>query len=84
MQLNQETLIEVAQSHGDSHVRPLEIELINLKRQIVTDKQIVQQQRLTINGKAERCRPPDVSTSTGLPTIQCFLQSALVLFWIYK
>ena len=60
IQLNQDTLIEVAQAHGDSHIRPLEIDLINIKRQITTDLQIIQQQRATVTGRVDVYRPPDV------------------------
>lgn len=61
MQLNETTLVEIAQAHGDSHIRPLEIELINLKRRVITDKLVVQEQRIGLDGKEERYRPPEVS-----------------------
>jgi len=57
MSLGTEMLIDIAQSHGDSHVRPLEVELISLKRQIMTDKQILQEQTLALSGKVEQLRP---------------------------
>ena len=60
MSLNTEMLIEIAQTHGDSHVRPLEVELINLKRQIITDKQILQEQAIALSGKIEQLRPLSV------------------------
>ena len=53
-------MIEVAQAHGDSHIRPLEIDLINIKRKITTDLQIIQQQRATVTGRVDVYRPPDV------------------------
>ena len=62
MQLKQEALIEVAQAHGDSHIRPLEIELINLRRQILTDRQVIQEQDHALNGRVEKCRPPEVQS----------------------
>jgi len=65
IQLNQETLIEVAQVHGDSHVRPLEIDLINLKRQILTDKVILNEQSATLVGKADKFRPPLMSQANN-------------------
>lgn len=60
MSLNAEMLIDIAQTHGDSHIRPLEAELIGLKRQLMTDKQIVQEQSLLLNGKVEQFRPSQV------------------------
>lgn len=60
MQLNETTLVEIAQAHGDSHIRPLEIELINLKRRVITDKLVVQEQRIGLDGKEERYRPPEL------------------------
>lgn len=61
MSLNAEMLIEIAQTHGDSHIRPLEVELINLKRQLMTDKQIIQDQSVLLNGKVEQFRPSQVN-----------------------
>ena len=60
MSLGTEMLIDIAQTHGDSHLRPLEAELINLKRQIMTDKQILQEQSMTLSGKVEQLRPLSV------------------------
>ena len=61
MSLSTEMLVDIAQTHGDSHVRPLEAELINLKRQVMTDKQILQEQSMTLSGKIEQLRPLSVS-----------------------
>lgn len=57
MLLNAEMLVDIAQTHGDSHIRPLEVELINLKRQIMTDKQILQEQAISLSGKIDQNRP---------------------------
>uniref|UniRef100_T2M3G8 REST corepressor 3 n=1 Tax=Hydra vulgaris TaxID=6087 RepID=T2M3G8_HYDVU len=61
MQLKQEALIEVAQAHGDSHIRPLEVELINLRRQLLTDRQVIQEQEFILSSRVGKCRPPEMN-----------------------
>lgn len=39
MQLTEEALMASGQTHGDSHIRPLQVELINLKRLLITNEQ---------------------------------------------
>lgn len=39
MQLTEEALTGAGQTHGDSHIRPLQAELINLKRLLLTNEQ---------------------------------------------
>jgi len=60
MSLNADMLVDIAQCHGDSHTRPLEVELINLKRQVMTDKQMLQEQAIALGGKVEHLRPLSV------------------------
>ena len=78
MSLSTEMLIEVAQSHGDSHVRPLEVELINLKRQIMTDKQILQEQTVALSGKVEQLRPLSVSNFYTISMVVLFILNILI------
>ena len=61
IKLTQDSLIDVSQTHGDNHVRQLEAELINLRRQIQTNKQNNSQEKQRSLGPVEKCRPPDVS-----------------------
>ena len=61
MHLNGDLLNDVAQVHGDGHVRPLEIDLINLRRQVQTTKQTISQEKQSLAESLERIRPPEVS-----------------------
>ena len=61
MILSQDYLVAVSGTHGDSHVRPLELEIVNLKRQIQANKQSISQQKYQANDGIENFRPSDVS-----------------------
>ncbi len=60
MHLNADLLNEVSQVHGDGHVRPLEIDLINLRRQVQATKQGIGQDKQDLTENLERIRPPEV------------------------
>ncbi len=60
MHLNAELLNEVSQVQGDGHVRPLEIDLINLRRQVQAGKQGISQEKQDLSGSLDRLRPPEV------------------------
>ena len=61
MVLSQEYLVSVSGTHGDSHVRPLEMEIVNLKRQIQANKQSISQHKYQLENGIEVMRPGDVS-----------------------
>ena len=61
MVLSQEYLTAVSGTHGDSHVRPLEMEIVNLKRQVQMNKQSIGQHKSQIENGIEAVRPGDVS-----------------------
>lgn len=61
MVLSQEYLVSVSGTHGDSHVRPLEMEIVNLKRQIQANKQSISQHKYQLENGVEAVRPGDVS-----------------------
>jgi len=61
MVLSQEYLDSVSGTHGDSHVRPLEMEIVNLKRQIQANKQSISQHKYQLDSGVETLRPGDVS-----------------------
>ena len=60
MHLTVDLLNEIADVHGDGHLRPLEIEMINLRRQVQTTKQSVSQDQPLLGEKLDRLRPPEV------------------------
>lgn len=62
MVLSQDYLSSVSGTHGDSHVRPLEMEIVNLKRQIQANKQSISQHKYQLENGVETLRPGDVST----------------------
>ncbi|XP_058962748.1 REST corepressor 3 isoform X3 [Pocillopora verrucosa] len=59
MVLSQEYLVSVSGTLGDNHVRPLEVDIVNLKRQIQTNKQEISQHKYTLDGGVETMRPGD-------------------------
>ena len=61
MVLSQEYLVAVSGTHGDAHVRPLEIEIVNLKRQIQMNKQSISQNKYQLDSGVEVFRPGEVS-----------------------
>ena len=61
MVLSQEYLASVFGTHGDSHVRPLEMEIVNLKRQVQANKQSISQHKAQLDSGVETLRPGDVS-----------------------
>ena len=61
MVLSQDYLASVSGTHGDSHVRPLEMEIVNLKRQIQANKQSISQHKYQLESGVETLRPGDVS-----------------------
>lgn len=61
MVLSQDYLTAVSGTHGDSHVRPLEMEIVNLKRQLQMNKQSIGQHKSQIENGIEAVRPGDVS-----------------------
>ena len=63
MVLSQDYLASVSGTHGDSHVRPLEMEIVNLKRQIQANKQSISQHKYQLENGVETLRPGDVSTA---------------------
>ena len=60
MHLTGDLLNDISQVHGDSHVRPLEIELINLRRQVQASKQAIGQDKSATGEKMDKYRPPEV------------------------
>lgn len=60
MHLTGDLLNEIAEVSGDGHLRPLEIELINLRRQVQTTKQSISQDKSLVVEKLDRLRPPEV------------------------
>ena len=54
MQLTEDALNAAGQTHGDSHIRPLQVELINLKRLLITNEQTAQDLSEKNNDRAER------------------------------
>ena len=60
MHLTVDLLSETSEVHGDGHLRPLEIELINLKRQVQSSKQALSQDKVQLGEKLDRFRPPEV------------------------
>ena len=61
MVLSQEYLVAVSGTHGDAHVRPQEMEIVNLKRQIQMNKQSISQNKYQLEHGIEVFRPGDVS-----------------------
>eukprot|EP00794_Sanderia_malayensis_P017818 gene17818-19596_t len=59
MHLNGELLHDVSQVHGDGHVRPLEIDLISLRRQVQAAKQGIGQEKQEMMDNIDRLRPPE-------------------------
>lgn len=59
MVLSQDYLSSVSGTHGDSHVRPLEMEIVNLKRQIQANKQSISQHKYQLENGVETLRPGD-------------------------
>ena len=62
MVLSQDYLIAVSGTQGDSHVRPQEMEIVNLKRQIQMNKQSISQNKYQLDSGIEPFRQGDVST----------------------
>ena len=62
MHLTVDLLSETSEIHGDGHLRPLEIELINLRRQVQASKQALSQDKALLGEKLDRFRPPEVCT----------------------
>ena len=60
MHLTVDLLSETSEVHGDGHLRPLEIELINLRRQVQASKQTLGQDKTLLGEKLDRFRPPEV------------------------
>ena len=54
MQLTEEALNGAGETHGDSHIRPLQVELINLKRLLITSEQTTQDLGESNMERAER------------------------------
>ena len=61
MVLSQEYLVAVSGTHGDAHVRPQEMEIVNLKRQIQMNKQTISQNKYQLDNGIQVFRPGDVS-----------------------
>lgn len=59
MVLSQDYLVSVSGTHGDSHVRPMEMEIVNLKRQIQMNKQSISQNKYQLENGIEAMRPGD-------------------------
>lgn len=59
MVLSQEYLVAVSGTHGDTHVRPLEMEIVNLKRQIQMNKQSISQNKYQLDSGIEVFRQGD-------------------------
>lgn len=60
MTLNEEALLEIAQSKHDNHVQPFDVELIALKRQVSTTKDIVGTQKEVVKNRIDQFRPPEL------------------------
>jgi len=61
MHLTVDLLSDTSEVHGDGHLRPLEIELINLRRQVQASKQALSQDKALLGEKLDRFRPPEPS-----------------------
>ena len=48
MSITQESLLMVSGLHSNAHLRPLDIDIINLKRQIQSSKQNISQDRFDL------------------------------------
>jgi hypothetical protein len=48
MTITQESLLVVSGLHSNAHLRPLDMDIINLKRQIQTNKQNISQDRFDL------------------------------------
>ncbi|KAK2552346.1 REST corepressor 3 [Acropora cervicornis] len=59
MVLSQDYLIAVSGTQGDSHVRPLEMEIVNLKRQVQMNKQSISQNKYQLDSGIEVFRQGD-------------------------
>jgi len=57
MQLTEEALKAAGQTHTDSHIRPLQVELINLKRLLITAEQTSQDLGESNRERASRIEP---------------------------
>ena len=75
MVLSQDYLVSVSGTHGDSHVRPLEMEIVNLKRQIQANKQSISQHKYQLESGVETLRPGDVSMVNNF--LSCILIESL-------
>lgn len=65
MVLSQDYLIAVSGTQGDSHVRPQEMEIVNLKRQIQMNKQSISQNKYQLDSGIEVFRQGDQNTKNN-------------------
>jgi len=61
MNLSHDHLMSISYTHGDAHLRPLDNELTNLKRQIQANKQIISQNKYSVEVGIDDFRLGDVS-----------------------
>ena len=62
MDLSHDHLMSISYTHGDAHIRPLDNEITNLKRQIQANKQIISQNKYQVEVGIDDFRLGDVST----------------------
>ena len=60
MVITQDALIAVSSVHNNAHVRPLEMEMVNLKRQIQSNKQNISQDRYELQAGIDNTRGLEV------------------------
>lgn len=61
MNLSHDHLMSISYTHGDAHIKPLDNELTNLKRQIQSNKQIISQNKYSVEVGIDDFRLGDVS-----------------------
>lgn len=62
MDLSHDHLMSISYTHGDAHLRPLENEITNLRRQIQANKQIISQNKYSVEIGIDDFRLGDVSS----------------------
>jgi hypothetical protein len=58
--------MSISYTHGDAHIRPLDNEIANLKRQVQANKQIISQNKYQMEVGIDDFRLGDVSTKYWL------------------
>lgn len=61
MNLSHDHLMSISYTHGDAHIKPLDNEITNLKRQIQSNKQLISQNKYSVEVGIDDFRLGDVS-----------------------